>query len=276
MRSDGWGMRIWKLVYPLVIYFGITAVLTTAVSGVWIWRLALANPNMSQENLFRLYEQQIMPNQVIIIFFIDIIVAAVLFIFYYRDSKRLMPVYKKTTIIHWIFIVILGIFGCLAGNFIVSLSGLIELFPDIYEELAEVQYSGEVWKQFIAIGVAAPVMEEVLFRGLIFRRLRTYCKFPLALVLSALIFAICHGNILQFIYAFLLGLLMAFLYEKFRNLMAPIVFHASANIFSILTTNYEVVNRIIMRNPFLAVGFSFAVVAGEVYLFSTVLEPANE
>lgn len=276
MRSDGWVVRIWKLLYPLLIYFVMNYVLILLIGGIWMWRIASANPTLSEAGLMQLYEQQVSSYQMAIVLGVDLLVAAVLSMFYRRDSKRLVPIHKKTTIVHWILVILLGIFGCLAGNFIVSLSGLIQLFPDVYEELAEVQYSGAIWIQFLSMGVAAPIMEEVLFRGLLFRRLRTYCKFPIALILSALIFGFCHGNILQFLYAFLLGLLMGLLYEKFRTLWAPIVFHATANMFSVFVTNYTVVDQIIMIQPFLAVIISFGVVAMIVALFHTTLEPKTE
>ncbi len=273
MRSDGWVVRIWKLIYPLLIYFIMNYVLILLIGGIWMWRLTLANPTLSETALIQLYQQQATQYYMAIVLGVDLAAAAVLFFFYQKDSKRLVPIHKKITVVHWILVVLLGMFGCLAGNFIVSLSGLVQLFPDVYEDLAEVQYSGAIWIQFLSMGIAAPIMEEVLFRGLIFRRLRTYCKFPIALILSAVIFGLCHGNILQFFYAFLLGLLMGMLYEKFRTLCAPIVFHAAANIFSVFVTNYAVVDQIIMLNPFLAVVISFGVVAVIIALFYTTLEP---
>ena len=248
MRSDGWFIRIWKLIYPLIVYFAINIVLVTLINGVWIWRLTTANPNLDDVRLFQLYQQQVMNYQMAIVLGVDLVIAAILWIFYSRDSRRLVPVRKKTQPIHWILVILLGIFGGLAGNFIVILSGLIQLFPDVYEEMAEIQYSGPVWIQFLSMGLAAPIMEEILFRGLIFRRLRTYCKFPVALIVSSFIFGLCHGNILQFFYAFLLGLLMGLLYGRFRTLWAPIAFHAAANLFSVAVTNYTIINIIISKN----------------------------
>lgn len=276
MRSDGWLVRIWKLIYPLLVYFAINFVLVTAISGVWMWRLTTENPNLDNVKLVQLYQQQIMSYQMAIVLGVDLIIAVVLWIFYSRDSKRLVPVYKKTNAIHWILVILLGIFGGLAGNFIVILSGLIQLFPDVYEEMAEIQYSGPVWIQFLSMGLAAPIMEEILFRGLIFRRLRTYSKFPVALIISSLIFGLCHGNILQFFYAFLLGLLMGLLYERFRTLWAPIAFHAAANLFSVAVTNYAIINIIISINPLVSVVLSFGMVVVIVYLFNTTLKPKEE
>jgi hypothetical protein len=52
-------------------------------------------------------------------------------------------------------------------------------------------------------------------------------------------------NLLQFIYATCLGLLLAYVYEQFRTILAPILLHAAANAFSILITTNEAVAELI-------------------------------
>lgn len=49
-----------------------------------------------------------------------------------------------------------------------------------------------------------------------------------------LIFAAVHGNLLQALYAFILGALLVWTYERFAKLTAPIILHVSANLISIL------------------------------------------
>lgn len=56
-------------------------------------------------------------------------------------------------------------------------------------------------------------------------------------LISAALFGLYHGNLLQGVYAFLLGLVMAWLYERFQTLAAPWVFHAAANVTSIVIVN---------------------------------------
>ena len=59
---------------------------------------------------------------------------------------------------------------------------------------------------------------------------------PAALI-SAVLFGLYHGNLLQGVYAFLLGLVLAWLYERFQTLAAPWLFHAAANMTSIIAVN---------------------------------------
>lgn len=64
-------------------------------------------------------------------------------------------------------------------------------------------------------------------------RLRQYCNVNLAIGISALLFAAFHGNIVQGIYAFVTGVLFAYVYEKYGSLKAPMIVHISANMLSL-------------------------------------------
>ena len=59
---------------------------------------------------------------------------------------------------------------------------------------------------FIVIGVVSPIVEEVVFRGLVAKRIQDYLGTAWAVALSAVIFGAYHGNVMQFVYAGLLGL----------------------------------------------------------------------
>jgi hypothetical protein len=79
----------------------------------------------------------------------------------------------------------------------------------------------------IALIVVAPVVEELIFRGIIFQRWATKWGIAPALVVSSLLFGILHAN---FIGLFVFGLMMALLYVKTRTLIVPIACHALNNL----------------------------------------------
>ena len=81
-----------------------------------------------------------------------------------------------------------------------------------------------------------PIMEEVLFRGLVYNRLKAYNNEWWSMILAAGIFAVYHGNPLQILFAFPMGLLILAVYEKEETLLAPVVLHMAVNISSILFT----------------------------------------
>ena len=73
--------------------------------------------------------------------------------------------------------------------------------------------------------VAAPVFEELIFRGIILDGfLKRYSPWK-SILLSALIFGVAHLNPLQFINAFMLGLLMGWIYWKTRSLLLTMLIH---------------------------------------------------
>ena len=88
------------------------------------------------------------------------------------------------------------------------------------------------------MGIIAPAAEEMIFRWLIYLRLRDWLKMPVAAVISGLIFGIYHGNIVQGIYASILGTAFAWILEMSGNICSSMLLHMGANIWSLLISEY--------------------------------------
>lgn len=81
---------------------------------------------------------------------------------------------------------------------------------------------------YIAVGILAPVAEEMVFRGGILRSLLGAFKGKyhwLAIFFSALLFGLVHGNMAQGFNAFLLGLLLGWLYYRTDSVVPGIIMH---------------------------------------------------
>lgn len=142
---------------------------------------------------------------------------------------------EKGAAVDWLLLIVLGMSSCVALNYWIGLSGLMEIFTG-FDEVAETIYTGNLLEEFLAIVLAAPVIEELLFRGLAYRG---FCRLwgpRTAMIVSALFFGIYHRNVVQGLYAFLLGLLMVYVYESFGTIRASIVFHMAANAISVVLT----------------------------------------
>lgn len=83
--------------------------------------------------------------------------------------------------------------------------------------------------------VLAPVMEEITFRKLLLDRMRTIDK-PSAVFFSALAFGLFHGNVVQFFYAFGVGLLFGVIYLRTGKLRYSILLHMLVNFFGSMVT----------------------------------------
>lgn len=90
---------------------------------------------------------------------------------------------------------------------------------------------------WITVGVLVPIAEEMVFRGAILRTLLNLCGHRWhwgAIVLSALLFGLAHGNMAQLLNATLLGCLLGWLYYRSGSIAPGIVFHMVNNSVAVL------------------------------------------
>ena len=89
------------------------------------------------------------------------------------------------------------------------------------------------WLVVIAIVIFAPIAEELFFRGIVFNAWLREAGRPWAYLGSAALFAVIHLSVVSLLPIFLLGLALAWVYERTRTLLAPIVMHATVNAISV-------------------------------------------
>lgn len=95
------------------------------------------------------------------------------------------------------------------------------------EASAGLEQTGAV--AFLSTALVAPVVEEVIFRGLIYTRLQ--CAMPgwVAVALSAAIFGVCHGEALWFCYAYVLGVIFALVTRMTGSILPGMLMHLVFN-----------------------------------------------
>lgn len=98
-----------------------------------------------------------------------------------------------------------------------------------YEQASETLLTGNWPLQLLVLLVAAPLLEELFFRGVLFMRLKELVTLQMAGLISAVCFGLYHGNLSQGIYGFFMGLFLAFSMEKSQTAAAPIMIHMAAN-----------------------------------------------
>lgn len=164
-----------------------------------------------------------------------LIALPIVFFLFYRRQEKLR---RRGNPAGLLLMLPFGMAACLTVNMLISLSRLSEFFPG-YDELAETIFQGNIWLELIGVAVMPALIEELIYRGVIYRGFRRFVKPVWAALLSALVFGIMHMNVVQFVYAFLLGLLLAWVYEAYRSILAPMLMHLAANAFSVLLTEWE-------------------------------------
>lgn len=100
-------------------------------------------------------------------------------------------------------------------------------FEQIFSEIFSTQY-GLVYA-ILSVAIIAPFVEEIIFRGIIFKGLKNRYSPVVSIIVSAFIFAFAHFNPWQFSVAFLWGLVSAWLYYNTNSLIPCIVGHMVNN-----------------------------------------------
>lgn len=144
--------------------------------------------------------------------------------------------YEKVNYLKYLLIIPFGLFSMEWANMFVS---ILQMFmPDFmlnsYTQTEQAIYGSSIVIQIMAAGIIAPIVEELVFRGLVYKRLTKITDIKIAAVLSAVLFGVYHNNWVQAPYAFIIGLLAVFLYERYKSVVAPILFHMSANLTSVI------------------------------------------
>jgi len=130
-------------------------------------------------------------------------------------------------------LIISYIFSLLYGLLIIGLG--IEIPPDILREFLPDKISPLLATEMIVVvAIIAPIAEEIIFRGVLYRALRQRFSLRTSLLLSSALFGIIHFDIYRFIPLMFMGIIMAYLLEKTRSIYSSILFHIANNLFAVV------------------------------------------
>ncbi len=93
---------------------------------------------------------------------------------------------------------------------------------------------------YVAVGILAPLAEEIVFRGAILRTLLGMMSKKnhwVAIMISAALFGAAHGNAAQFVNALLMGLLLGWMYYRTKSLVPGILMHWVNNTMAYVLSN---------------------------------------
>lgn len=245
---------LWRLILPLLIFYG-AGILAGIVFGVFFSFLTVNDlgvegmSSLDYDKMYQLFETYSARYSQYISMVQNALVVPLALLLMNMDKKRLTAEgyykeYEKPAIIFFLVALLLGAASSITGNNLIDISGIAVYFSDQLEAVNSAVYSGGVIVQIIAIAILAPIAEELVFRGLFFKRFRESSSATTAIIISSLVFGLMHGNVPQGIYAFLIGLVCAFAMEKFKTVLAPIIIHIGANAFSIFATNTSFIENI--------------------------------
>ena len=93
---------------------------------------------------------------------------------------------------------------------------------------------GSLHGVFLSAVIAAPIVEEVIFRGVVLGSFRKIFPAWASILISAVIFGVYHMNPVAIVYATVMGIIAGVDYEKKQNLLFPIMLHMANNFMGLL------------------------------------------
>lgn len=289
-KNQSYGKRMWRIWSPLLIKYVIASVVAmmgmSLFMGIYIMEqgqngdmLSLMEQTNDTAKLMMEAAERLLDYAVPLEGITAALTIPVMLFLMYRDKnaekkQKIMSPVRKAPIWKYPAIMIISAALCLAlNNFIVLLD--VSSYSEAYEETMEVLYQPPLVLQLLCLGILMPACEELTYRGLMFRRMRRQVKFMHAAAYSSVIFAITHGNMVQALYGFAMGMMLAYVYEKYGSVAAPLLGHMTANILSVIGTRFRWSDWIFQDVMHVGlVTVICAAAAATVYVFMQRMEPA--
>lgn len=166
---------------------------------------------------------------------------------------------------HYVLLAMASFGAVLGVNLLLELIGMTNKSAS-YQAVAEDQYAAILPVGLICYGIITPIAEELLFRAIVYNKLKKFMKLTPALVVSAALFGMYHGNSVQGIYAFVIGALMAYMYEYFADFRVPVAIHIGANLLAYVLSYTGIAVSVLVSWPVCFVCLVWAL--GSIYLLN--------
>lgn len=209
--------------FLVTFWFSVVSVIRLLLEGI-------SDPETLLAGTTTLLFDPLFNDILVIVTFVSLVAV---FLIWYRKQKNKptpAPFDEVFCIRNTVIILISGL--ALQVTISMCLNLILPLFPEIlerYNALIDSLIGGNVIVSVISTAVLAPIAEELIFRELMTRQLRQMFPFWLANIIQALAFGVYHMNIVQGVYAFMLGLLLGYVAYRMRSVWASIMLHGIVN-----------------------------------------------
>lgn len=229
MKYESIEQKILRIIYPPVLYLFICLSTQVIASSILIWLDAkvtdVKGVSATTSANYIEHINRVINTHTVLMNFIGAGVGLIIFgIIYKRDKNN----NKKIGIYELLYSYAIGLTAGTGISLLISILPIDNIIGS-YESTSELLLNGKFIQLFIVLGIVVPLTEEVIYRGIIFNRIKKYLDANKAIIISSLLFGLFHLNLMQGLYAFIIGLIMGYMYYKFENIWAPIVLHMAIN-----------------------------------------------
>jgi len=264
-------IKILKLLFWPVIFtltqFTLITIFTLLFNNNYTNDLKLKYPNLTENEINIKFEEitnteeyiyelseYLNNNSVLII----IITSLILLPFLIKKYKKIRDSnIKKIEKKDYLKIIITSILLSLSLNIIIYLINKVIPITNRYDDIRILLYN------IIPIGIISPIIEEYIFRGVIFNKLKTFNSKKTSIIITTLIFSIMHFELSQIIYTLIVGYYLTYLYSKTNNLKTSIISHMAIN-----TSTLLIVPLIVNTNIYIQSGILILIILSLYQIFS--------
>ena len=240
-KKDDSATQIWFVLFPALVFFVVKEI--GAYLGGFILSMLVNSLPASVADLLVIWDESKTKitgptgNGAAIMAAIAFLVAGGVCIKYFaktdiRKAKKKVienPAVLKKPMAYACMILAVPAMG-LGLNYLFSRIGLTTV-SESYHQTSEMQYAAAIPMALLVYGIIGPIAEEIIFRGVIYNRMKENNKIITSVIVSSLVFAVYHLNPVQGIYAFIMGCMIAGLYEVFGHFLVPVFVHVGCNVF---------------------------------------------
>jgi len=141
--------------------------------------------------------------------------------------------------------------------------GFLTLLPvEVPEQPFDMLFGENILLMLFTLALIVPIIEEIVYRGIVQKNLLRQTSVPVAIILQAVIFGIVHLNFYQSVYTFVLGIVIGVIYFWYDSIWVPVMIHITFNGTSVILAEIVGESGIDMGLLLVMVGASLLISAG--------------
>ena len=233
--------RIWRILYPPAIFIAVQLIVSGAVgvaAGISAIGAGGASGDVLRDAEAIMESALLFLNEraLLVLLISNLVCLIPALPIWLRARNHNEPHRNDRPIV--ICLLAIGLFAAynIVQMMLFALTDVIKYMPS-YNDVAELMAADSLLIRILAIGVAAPVVEEIIFRGVLISRMK-WLPVWAAVIIQAVIFGAVQMNLFQGLYAFAAGILLGLVYVKFRSIVAAILGHMAYNLTSVFLDEF--------------------------------------
>lgn len=259
--------RLTRILYPPILYLGIMYLVQVIIYIYCTFFYAKElDERVTVSDTYTFVEkvQQLIMEHAGLVTMISASIGAIVFIYIYQKDRKVVFGQQKLSSVVKITVSDFKLYhtGMMILAAIFANAGLSRLFSYLpntitghYQKTSAALLGGNFFLQALCVALIVPVTEELVYRGLVCERMRVAFGEWIAIISQALIFGFFHFDLLQGLYAAMIGMFLGYIYVKYDNILYCILIHGvanmtalimSANIVSEWISSHGIVNGIVM------------------------------